>query len=93
MEKFSIRDWININNDNCVIIIKVDSKEKIYLIERSYIESEYMNNVLLECVLENNQLLIQETFKSKKEWLNLKYISGTDMVVNLNDIKNFEKNI
>lgn len=91
MEKFSIRDWISINNDNCVIIIKVDSKEKIYLIERSYIESEYMNNVLLECVLENNQLLIQETFKSKKEWLNLKYISGTDMVVNLNDIKKILK--
>lgn len=91
MEKFSIRDWINKNNDNCVIIIKVNNKEKVYLIERSYIESENMNNVLLECVLENKQLLIQETFKSKKEWLNLKYILGTDMVVNLNDIKKILK--
>lgn len=91
MEKFSIRDWINKNNDNCVIIIKVNNKEKVYLIERSYIESENMNNVLLECVVENKQLLIQETFKSNKEWLNLKYILGTDMVVNLNDIKKILK--
>ena len=91
MEKFSIREWISKNNDNCVIIIKANDKEKVYLIERSYIESENINNVLLECVVENKQLLIQETFKSKKEWLNVKYILGTDVVVNLNDIKKMLK--
>tara|TARA_Y100000389_G_scaffold188952_1_gene212129 strand:- start:961 stop:2490 length:1530 start_codon:yes stop_codon:yes gene_type:complete len=91
MEKFSIRDWINKSNDNCAIIIKENDKQKVYLIERGYIESENINNVLSECVVKNNQLLVQETFKSKKEWLNVKYILGTDMVVNLNDIKKILK--
>ena len=90
MEKMSIHDWISQNNDNCAIIVKHEN-DKILLINRSDIDTVNLRNILLECVIEKNQLLVQETFKSKNEWIDMKYITGSNIVVDLNSIKNVIK--
>jgi hypothetical protein len=109
-ETIEINEWLSENDDNILLIIDKSIKnvslsrsesekknklnEKIYLFKRSYLQVPEIKHIYFKCILEEGQLMVKDTFKSKVNFYNLGYYLGKNILLYLNEIKakNINKN-
>ena len=102
LENINIYDWLAESNDNILLLInkndrelqssKISSKiasnpDIIYCLSRAFLETPALKNIYLKCILENDQLLKNDTLKSKDEYFHLGYFINKALLINLKDLK------
>ena len=109
LEKRNIDDWLNESPDNIVIFfdaklsfsktLTLNSNNsnnynyKIFCLKKQYLEIPNANDLYKECILKNNNLLVNDTFKSKNNYFDLGYYINKKLLINVNNIKKvFTKN-
>lgn len=97
LKKEYISNWLSESNENFVLIIKFNETYKndynnILLLNKNYFVNPNVRDIFLECVLEKQQLLVNETFKSKNIFISLKYLTSKNLIIQQNDIKKLLKN-
>ena len=84
LEKLQIKDYINNDNNNIVIIYN----KKAYGINKSLF---MFNNEMKKCILMNNALLKKATYDNPETFYNIGYFIGKNVIVNLNKLNNILK--
>ena len=109
-ETIEINEWLNESDDNILLILDKSSKnvsfsssesgmknkinDKIYLFKKSYIQIPELKHIYYKCVLEQGQLMVNETFKDKKNFYNLGYYLGKPILIFLKQVNsNYIKKI
>jgi len=103
-ESLEINEWLNENDDNILLVIdkniknisltpsynpsKTKINDKIYLFKKSYLQVPELKHIYYYCILENEQLMINQTFNNKTNYFNLGYYLGKRILINLNQINN-----
>jgi len=103
-ESLEINEWLNESDDNILLIIDKNIKnisltpsynpekkkinDKIYLFKRSYLQVPELKHIYYYCILENEQLMVNQTFNNKTNYFNLGYYLGKRILINLNQINN-----
>jgi hypothetical protein len=71
----------------------LNNNYKIFCLKKQYLEIPNVNDLYKECILENNNLLVNDTYKSKNNYFNLGYYINKKLLININNIKKvFTKN-
>jgi len=81
-ETIEINEWLDETHDNILLILDKSAKnvsfsrsdsvaknkisDKIYLFKRSYLQVPELKHIYHQCILEQGQLMVNETFKSKQ---------------------------
>jgi hypothetical protein len=82
LEEYELEEWLNMDIDNIIVILKYSSNKKPYLIKKSYFISPLINNIYKECVINNKQLNITETIsKINPDYRNLGFYLGSPLLV------------
>ena len=103
-EYLKINDWLNESDDNILLIIdkniknitltpsqdpiKTKNNDKIYLLKRSYLQIPELKHIYYYCILENQQLMINQTFNNNTNYFNLGYYLGKRILINSNEVNN-----
>ena len=103
-ESLKINDWLNESDDNILLIIDKNIKnitltpsynptkkkinDKIYLFKKSYLQIPELKHIYYYCFLENEQLMINQTFNNKTNYFNLGYYLGKRILINSNEVNN-----
>ena len=108
-ETIEINEWLNETDDNILLILDKSAKnvsfsrsdsaaknkisDKIYLFKRSYLQVPELKHIYHQCILEQGQLMVNETFKSKMSYYNLGYYLGKPILIDLKEAisKNINK--
>ena len=109
-ETLEINEWLNESDDNILLILDKSVKnisfsrsdsaaknkinDKIYLFKRSYLQVPELSQIYHKCILEQGQLMVNETFKSKNVYYNLGYYLGKPVLIDYKETisKNISKN-
>jgi len=100
-ETIEINEWLNETDDNILLILDKSAKnvsfsrsdsaaknkisDKIYLFKRSYLQVPELKHIYHQCILEQGQLMVNETFKSKMSYYNLGYYLGKPILIDLKE--------
>tara|TARA_B110001450_G_scaffold144653_1_gene135306 strand:- start:4540 stop:6072 length:1533 start_codon:yes stop_codon:yes gene_type:complete len=100
-ETIEINEWLNETDDNILLILDKSAKnvsfsrsdsgmknkinDKIYLFKRSYLQVPELKHIYHQCILEQGQLMVNETFKSKISYYNLGYYLGKPILIDLKE--------
>ena len=100
-ETIEINEWLNATDDNILLILDKSAKnvsfsrsesgmknkinDKIYLFKRSYLQVPELKHIYHRCILEQGQLMVNETFKSKMSYYNLGYYLGKPILIDLKE--------
>ena len=98
LEKKNIYNWLSETDDNILLIFDknknisfsnsyIINNEIIFCLKKSFIQTPTLNNIYLKCIIENDILIINKTYKSKEQFLNLGYYLNKNLLINLKDIK------
>lgn len=108
-ETLEINEWLNETDDNILLILDKSTKnisfsrsdsaaknkisDKIYLFKRSYLQVPELKHIYHQCFLEQGQLMVNETFKSKTFFYNLGYYLGKPILIDYKQVisKNINK--
>ena len=85
-----LSDWLSESNENFALILSLD-KNKILLLKKNYFTNPNVRDIFLECILEKQQLLVNETYKSKNIFVSLKYLTSKNLIVPQDDFKKLLK--
>lgn len=68
--------------------------DKIYLLKKSFLQVPELKHIYLNCIFENQQLMINETYREKNNYYNLGYYLGKPILIDLKEIisSKFKKN-
>ena len=109
-ETIEINEWLSETDDNILLIIDKSAKnvsfsrsdseiknkinDKIYLFKRSYLQVPELKHIYYKCIIEQGQLMVNDTFKSKTNYFNLGYYLGKPILIDLKQVisKNVTKN-
>ena len=80
LKKYLLSDWLSESNENFALILKGD-KDKILLLKKNYFTNPNVRDIFLECILEKQQLLVNETYKSKNIFISLKYLTSKNYII------------
>ena len=100
-ETIEINEWLDETHDNILLILDKSAKnvsfsrsdsvaknkisDKIYLFKRSYLQVPELKHIYHQCILEQGQLMVNETFKSKMSYYNLGYYLGKPILIDLKE--------
>jgi len=100
-ETIEINEWLSESDDNILLIIDKSAKnvsfsrsdsatknkisDKIYLFKRSYLQVPELKHIHYKCILEEGQLMVNNTFKSKTNYFNLGYYLGKPILIDLKE--------
>ena len=95
LEKRNINEWLNESDDNILLIFdksqlkfsKSPSNEKIFCLKRQFLFNPQLKEICVECILENNQLMVKETYNSKNMYYNIGYYINKNVLIDVKNIK------
>tara|TARA_Y100000389_G_scaffold179584_2_gene193781 strand:- start:6140 stop:7681 length:1542 start_codon:yes stop_codon:yes gene_type:complete len=82
LEKYAIKEWLSENSENAVILLN----NSIYLVKKTAFMIPNVRDIFMECVIENGQLMVKDTFKSKRQYFSLKYLTSENIILDLSEI-------
>lgn len=95
LDTYEFNEWLNMSPDNIIITLNeknVTLKDReFFALKKSYFESPLINTIFNKCIINNNQLMVNETYKKKIDYINIGYFFNKFIVLNLKNIK-FNKN-
>ena len=98
LEKRNINEWLNESEDNILLIFDKsqlkfskspsnESNDKIFCLKRQFLFNPQLKELCVECILENNQLMVTKTYNSKNMYYNIGYYINKNVLVDAKNIK------
>jgi len=96
LEKRNINEWLNESADNILLIFDKSqlnfsksplntSNDKIFCLKRQFIFNPQLKELCVECILNNNKLMVKETYNSENMYYNIGYYINKNVLI---DVKN-----
>ena len=74
-EKDRLKEWLSDSEDNIVIFIddmkSLSAERNALCLKKSYFLNPHMNDIYKECIIENNALMVKETYEKPIDFRNI----------------------
>ena len=83
MDEINIIEWVTTSPDNIVLFLQFhDLKNaKIFCVKKSYFIMPQLSNLFKLCKIDNNALLIHETYNDKRDYYKIGYYLGYNILI------------
>jgi hypothetical protein len=95
LENIKVDKWLKEDKDNIVFFLdeSIKNSKKIILLNKSYFLNPNINDIYKKCIIENNALMVNETYEDLIHWKNIGfYLDNYTMINSNNLIKTLKSN-
>lgn len=100
LQKIEINEWINESPNNILVLLEYKNnndirsfsqfnskKYNIFALNKDYLQNINIRDIFFKCILVNDQLLPNETYKSKSQFYNLGFYLNRNILIDIDDLK------
>jgi len=85
-DKDNLKEWLSESEDNIVIFIddmkSLSAGRSALCLKKSYFLNPHMNDIYKECVIENNALMVKETYTKTIDYRNIGFYMNKYLMIN-----------
>ena len=87
LDKVKLKEWLKDDAENIVIFLdesikhKDKDKVKILCLKKSYFLNPHMNDIYKKCVIENNALMVKETYEKPIDFRNIGFYMNKYLMI------------
>ena len=84
-DKDSLKEWLSDSEDNIVIFIddmkSLSAERSALCLKKSYFLNPHMNDIYKKCVIENNALMVKETYTKTTDYRNIGFYMNKYLMI------------